>query len=379
MMQDNAAAVTLLQGPGGSWRTRPLKIRARSARERFENGFWALQHLPGEMMLADIGTKALGSSRLRALAEMMGMKMGESDAIPEKVGEGNAAKARVVRSIEHERGLLTGITCITLADAACMEDEEASREELLFWTALLVAVVAAWEALKWSERRAADAVRNLEKGEDCRSMSTTGGGVKVKAMQGGKERAMQRLLEKRAERESSEERQERSTEGGGSPGSSSAADGLEKEVDRAGNSHERNAGWKAGGGEARQTGLAPEKSFAAEWKVSLDEDETVIWEDVKKIFPGIMKEPVGTEDRWLEKGGYYIKMHCRRRVSEFDPRRGYMPKEDRAGEDHGDEDVGACLCAGRRLHGGVAVWTEGVCGFHDLQEEVGGGVLSWRQ
>ena len=29
MMQDNAAAVTLLQGPGGSWRTRPLKIRPR--------------------------------------------------------------------------------------------------------------------------------------------------------------------------------------------------------------------------------------------------------------------------------------------------------------------------------------------------------------
>ncbi|CAJ1385828.1 unnamed protein product [Effrenium voratum] len=104
--------------------------------------------------------QALGSSRLRALAEMMGMKMGESDAIPEKdenlveVGEGNAAKVRVVHSIEHERGLkvLTGITCIMLADAAGMEDEEASREELLFWTALLVAVVAAWEALKWSAK-----------------------------------------------------------------------------------------------------------------------------------------------------------------------------------------------------------------------------------
>ena len=157
-------------------------------------------------MLADIGTKALGSSRLRALAEMMGMKMGENDAIPEKdedlvkVGEGNAAKVRVVHSIEPERGLkvLTGITCIMLADAADMEDEEASREELLFWTALLVAVVAAWEALKWSARRAADAVRNLQKGEDCGSMSTTGGGVKVKTMQGGKERARQRLLGRKA-------------------------------------------------------------------------------------------------------------------------------------------------------------------------------------
>ena len=239
------------------------------------------------------------------------MKMGENDAIPEKdedlvkVGEENAAKVRVVHSIEHERGLkvLTGITCIMLADAADMEDEEASREELLFWT-----VVAAWEALKWSARRAVDVVRNLQKGEDCGSMSTTGGGVKVKTMQCGKERARQRLLEKRADRESSEEEQERSTEGGGRPGSSSYA------------------GWKVGGGDVRQPGLAPEKSSAAEWKVSLDEDETVIWEDVKKIFPGIVKEPVGTEDRWLEKGGYYIKMHCRRRVTEFDPRRGHMPR-----------------------------------------------------
>ena len=337
LMQDNAAAVTLLQGPGGSWRTRPLKIRARSARERFENGFWALQHLPGETMLADIGTKALGSSRLRALAEMMGMKMGESGAIPEKEenlvepGEGNAAKVRVVHSVEHERGLkvLTGITCIMLADAAGIEDEEASREELLFWTALLVAVAAAWEALKWSARKAADVVRNLQKGEDCGSMPTTGGGVKVKTTKGGEERAVQRLLEKRAESESSQERRGRSTGRGARPGSSSAADWLDREVDRAGSSHERNAGWKAGGGEARQTGLTPEKSFAAEWKVSLDVEETGIWEDVKKIFPGIMKERLGqktagwrraaTTSRCTAGGGSPSLTHggatCRRRRS----------------------------------------------------------------
>ena len=35
-------------------------------------------HLPGKTMLADIDIKALGSSRLRALAEMMGMKMGDT-------------------------------------------------------------------------------------------------------------------------------------------------------------------------------------------------------------------------------------------------------------------------------------------------------------
>ena len=40
---------------------------------------------------------------------------------------------------------------------------------------------------------------------------------------------------------------------------------------------------------------------------------------------GIMKAPVGVEDRWIEKEGFCIKVHCRRRVSEFDPRRGKMP------------------------------------------------------
>ena len=135
------------------------------------------------------------------------------------------------------------------------------------------------------------------------------------------------MLEKRAESESFEEERGRSTGGGGRPGSRSAADWLEREVDRAGSSHERNAGWKAGGGEAKQTRSTPERSCVVEWKVSLDVEEAAIWEDVKKIFPGIMKEPVGTKDRWLEKGGYYIKMHCRRRVAQFDPRRGYMPKD----------------------------------------------------
>ena len=101
MLQDNAA-VTLFQGPGASWRTRPLKIRARAAWERFEQGFWGLQHLPGETMVADIGTKALGSSRLRALAEMLGMRLRENSVIPEEeeelteIGEKTAAKVKVV-------------------------------------------------------------------------------------------------------------------------------------------------------------------------------------------------------------------------------------------------------------------------------------------
>ena len=89
-------------------------------------------------MVADIGAKALGSSRLRALAEMMGMILKESKVIPEEEDGGGeaeqkaAAKAKVVSSAEHERGLkvLMGIMCVKLADAG-LEDENAATEELL--------------------------------------------------------------------------------------------------------------------------------------------------------------------------------------------------------------------------------------------------------
>ena len=89
--------------------------------------------------------------------------------------------------------------------------------------------------------------------------------------------------------------------------------------------------------------------------------------------------PLG-QDRWLEKGGYYIKMHCRRRVSEFDPRRGYMPKEK-----IGPERITVMRTSGPVfvLGGDYTVGSRSglreVCGFHDLQEGAGGGVLSWRQ
>ena len=67
--------------------------------------------------------------------------------------------------------VLMGIMCVNLADAAGMEDENAATEELLLWIALLVAVVAAWEAIKWAGRKVAGFVRGLE---DWGSTSTTG-------------------------------------------------------------------------------------------------------------------------------------------------------------------------------------------------------------
>ena len=64
---DNMPALSILTGDGGSWRTRHLRLRAAYARQSVFAGEWALQHVPGEFMVADIGTKPLTAARFESL------------------------------------------------------------------------------------------------------------------------------------------------------------------------------------------------------------------------------------------------------------------------------------------------------------------------
>ena len=64
---DNMPALSILTGDGGSWRTRHLRLRAAYARQSVSAGEWALQHVPGEFMVADIGTKPLTAARFESL------------------------------------------------------------------------------------------------------------------------------------------------------------------------------------------------------------------------------------------------------------------------------------------------------------------------
>ena len=70
---DSQAALAIMTGEGGSWRTRHLRMRATYARQLIQRGVWTLQHLAGEKMLADLGTKALTSTRMSMLKEELGM------------------------------------------------------------------------------------------------------------------------------------------------------------------------------------------------------------------------------------------------------------------------------------------------------------------
>ena len=70
---DNLSAITVINSPTTSWRTRHLKIRARVLRERSDMKLLVFVHTSGEGNGADIGTKALGSQRIKHLMGVLGL------------------------------------------------------------------------------------------------------------------------------------------------------------------------------------------------------------------------------------------------------------------------------------------------------------------
>ena len=62
---DNMSAMQLLNGSTGSGRTRHLRLRTSRPKEQVSQGLMKVVHEPGEVQLADIGTKPLPKARLQ--------------------------------------------------------------------------------------------------------------------------------------------------------------------------------------------------------------------------------------------------------------------------------------------------------------------------
>ena len=69
---DNSAAVSMLEGGAGSWRTRHLRVRCAHLRSQIEQGLLQVSHIDGERQLADLATKMHGKARLWQLLEAWG-------------------------------------------------------------------------------------------------------------------------------------------------------------------------------------------------------------------------------------------------------------------------------------------------------------------
>ena len=64
---DNQAALLLLQGSTGSWRTRHLRLRANYVREKIQSGDLHIVFEPGISQRADLGTKPFTKESLKQL------------------------------------------------------------------------------------------------------------------------------------------------------------------------------------------------------------------------------------------------------------------------------------------------------------------------
>eukprot|EP00434_Breviolum_minutum_P034818 symbB.v1.2.030822.t1/scaffold3511.1/size105743/1 len=70
---DSRAALGILENEGGNWRTRHLRFRSAYVRQLILSGDWLACHVPGTNMIADLGTKALSSVKLKQLKNILGM------------------------------------------------------------------------------------------------------------------------------------------------------------------------------------------------------------------------------------------------------------------------------------------------------------------
>ena len=73
LLVDNASAVKLVKNPEYHKRSKHIDVRYHFVREKFLDGELRIQHVPGEMQLADIMTKPLPSVRFKELCALLGL------------------------------------------------------------------------------------------------------------------------------------------------------------------------------------------------------------------------------------------------------------------------------------------------------------------
>ena len=75
LLGDNSAALAAFSQSSGSWRNRHFRMRARAGRERIAAGTLTVTYVPGELQVADVGTKALPGSKLLGLLELINARV----------------------------------------------------------------------------------------------------------------------------------------------------------------------------------------------------------------------------------------------------------------------------------------------------------------
>ncbi|CAE7873452.1 TY1B-NL2 [Symbiodinium microadriaticum] len=164
---DNSSALAMIQGGPGSWRTRHLKVRSAKIRDEVESGGLQVEHITGDLQLADLATKMHPKMRLWELLTLWGFK-----DLPYEAVEALEAKSAYL-------ALLVMALIVTPADAE-EEPSESRRlqsigvDELMLVTVLVcIAAVSLWEVLKWATRGVIRFFRETPKQRKLRRLKET--------------------------------------------------------------------------------------------------------------------------------------------------------------------------------------------------------------
>ena len=123
--------------PGGTWRTRHLRIKGAWLQEQVVRG-WIVTHLPGAYLCADALTKALPRERFHLL-----LRLCELAALPRD-------RAAAICNTESLRRALVVVIVAACAQGAAgqPDNEEETSAVWWFWVMMLVVVALAWEGVK---------------------------------------------------------------------------------------------------------------------------------------------------------------------------------------------------------------------------------------
>jgi len=157
---DSASALSIVSGDSASWRTRHLRKRARFLRWRALRGDVVMRHQPGSEMVADIGTKALASVRLKELKGRLGLieeeveEAGDLQEVKKNAENCHMEKPQLVDQAQAERLVKVLMVMALVQRAKGAEEEEEDHRALecailLYTIVVVVATVVSQALWKW--------------------------------------------------------------------------------------------------------------------------------------------------------------------------------------------------------------------------------------
>ena len=149
---DNQASLAIAQGPT-SWRTRHLRIRSSVLRDLVDSGEWALRHISGEILPADLLTKSLPAVRFRGLLDSLGVKSISAEKI---------SKAQVSSRSERLKKAAIAVWALSVPHMLKGLDPGSDDAFWMWLIAVAFGVIMLWEGLKMACRPCVRAFRAQE-------------------------------------------------------------------------------------------------------------------------------------------------------------------------------------------------------------------------